>query len=117
LQIDYIADGAPECPLIRIWDFTRQEACDLKQIFAALASRRKASHTIGKSPIQLQLVIGTQNKLIPAETPNAYVWTLSHDEWRTVTELTAPFCESDVHGFQWLKEDGIAILLSVNGKW
>jgi hypothetical protein len=38
MKLEFLADGAPDCPLIRLFDFKNEEAARLKSILESLSN-------------------------------------------------------------------------------
>jgi len=132
MKLDYIPDGAVDCPLVRIWGFVPAEACLSHEAVTRMAGGQAESvevHSLpGVEPIngcRLTLKVGLEARgLYALLDENSFECLLRRHQWEQVADLIRPFCEEAKPGhFQWLDEFGdwesikISLLLSVNGQW
>jgi hypothetical protein len=125
MKIEFLPDGSPDCPLIRLYAFDRAEAVRLREIANTLASGSQQAISLheepGMEPIggcQLDLCLGRQDSGIVRKAPLKFACVLTADGWRDVAFLVQPFCETQSGGFQWLNEVGeMSLLLSRDGNW
>ena len=125
MKLEFLPDGSPDCPLIRLYSFSRAETLRLKQIADQLSSgtlRQVALHEeAGVEPInriQLFLEVGNRDQGIVQNTPESFNCILSVRGWLEVSFLLQPFCQSETNGFQWLVDKGpISLLISKKGTW
>jgi len=124
MKLEFLAEG-PGCPLIRLHDFTQEEARQLRQVFYSLANGSLKTATLEDMPFieavhgcQLKLLEGTRDRGIYSTASNVFEWALTRLGWGNVVGLTDPFCQLDSNGFQWLTAQGpIRLLISHDGKW
>ena len=125
MKLEFLAEGSPDCPLIRLYSFTRAEVLRLREIVDQLVAERIqviALHDeLGIKAIggcHLELRLGKRDEGVVQPAPLQLECILSDEGWLDVSELMQPFCETNANGFQWLVRKGpISLLLSVDGKW
>jgi hypothetical protein len=125
VKLQFLAYGAPDCPLVRLFAFDTTEAKQLKQIFDSLASGSRDSISLEQPLIhsvdgsQLTLRIGTQDAGVLQRTRSDFECLLTDEGWANVAFLAEPFCRSaEPNRYQWLNEDSeISLLLSPDGGW
>jgi hypothetical protein len=116
---------AADCPLIRLYGFSRAEARSLRELVKSLASGSRESISPGAQPwiesvkgCQLTLRLGDPDQGIRQSGPSTFPCVGSVDEWFHIECLLDPFCESDPAGFQWLFRKGkTSLLSSLEGRW
>ena len=129
MHIEYIPNGSYNCPLIRLFDFEADEARELHNLFARLASG-----TVSESDLAAQSWMESvggcrmtlhsaarRRGIVKADSGNAtsFACLLTLDDWETVAERTLPFCKPRREGsYAWLDDTSpLSLLLSVNGSW
>ncbi|HEY8750733.1 MAG TPA: hypothetical protein VIM11_22300 [Tepidisphaeraceae bacterium] len=122
--MEFLSSGAPDCPLVRLFDFGNDEACELRRVFEHLASGAWLQVDLSELPFleamngcRLSLSRGDRDSGVePAD--DGFNCTLTAMTWQDVAELTEPFCKPNSTGFQWLSTQGtISLLLSPTGRW
>lgn len=125
MKLDYLPDGSPDCPLVRLWDFSVTEAAELYEAFSWLACGRRTQIVLhelpGVAPVDgcmLRLISGSRDSgLVSVGRRGEFEGVLTPDGWDTVSSLTEPFVQGD-RGYQWLIASGDAkLLLSSDGLW
>jgi len=124
MKIDYLEDGADDCPLIRLYAFQPFEAECLRRIFERLAEGSQTQVRLedvlaveAMDSTRLTMIVGNEDKGIDKVGDHSFVLTLTLPAWQQVAELTAPFGVEKA-GFQWLStESEISLLLSSDGHW
>jgi hypothetical protein len=126
MKLEFLADGSPDCPLIRLYGFDRAGAVQLREIFKCLAAGARQSVPIhqesGMEPIEgcrLDLRLGKSDVGIVQSAHLRFECILTAEAWSDMAFLVDPFCESEeMPGYQWLNESGkTSLLLSRDGKW
>ena len=125
MKLEFLAEGSRECPLIRLYDFTQEEAQQLRQVFYSLADGSLKTATLEDMPFveavqgcQLKLLAGTSDRGIHSTASNVFECALTRLGWDNVGGLTDPFCQLSSKKFQWLTKQGrIGLLISHDGKW
>jgi hypothetical protein len=125
MKLEYLASSSSDCPLIRLFDFTRAEAAELCSIVAKRASGELEEVAIDELPFvtaiegcRLTLVASAWDAGVVQEPDGSFSCRLSPATWDNVAALIEPFA-NDATGYQWLvgMPGDAAILLSVNGQW
>jgi hypothetical protein len=125
MKLEFLPDGSPDCPLIRLYSFVHPEVLRLREIANKLATgemREIALHDeAGLEPInscQLSLRLGKRDQCIVQNGPQSFDCILPEEGWLDMSSLLEPFCENPATGFQWLVDKGpISLLISNNGTW
>jgi hypothetical protein len=128
MKLEYLADGSPDCALIRLYDFTPAEAVQLLAAVTALASGDEERVEVHRLPFvdsvggcRLIFVRRPWDQAI-IRRPGAceFECGLTAGTWDNVAMLVEPFA-GGAGGFQWLAEiPGEAALLlsaSASGQW
>ena len=126
MKLEYLGDGSPDCPLLRLYDFTPMEAAQLLRAIAALASGLAERLEVDRLPFvepvggcRLALVGRSWDQAVTrAGRPNEFECGFTADTWDDVAGLVEPFAEG-AGGFQWLAgvPGEAALLLSDSGAW
>ena len=127
MKVEYLSEGSPECPLIRLYDFDSVTVARLNTLIMRLADGVSDTVAVHEVPdiepvdgCQLFLQAGTRSQgVTKLSSENAFQCTQTRLDWNNVAELVKPFCESgQLKGFQWLDDNGdISLLLSHDGHW
>jgi hypothetical protein len=125
VKLEYLPDGSPDCPLIRLFEFDQLEAQRLRQLVISLVAGDRQDVALQNEewvkPVGeccLNLRRGNRNQGVRQAQALKFNCVLTPDGWSNVEALLEPFCESNTPGFQWLTHDGrIALLISANGQW
>jgi hypothetical protein len=125
MKFEYLSDGSKDCPLIRLYDFSRTEVQLLRQLVRLLAAGERdvvaLQDEFWVQPVRgcrLTLRQARQNCGVRQAEGLNFQCELNSDGWSNVEGLLDPFCDSDISGFQWLTRDGtISLLISQSGKW
>ena len=125
MKLEYIPDGSTDAPLIRLYDFDAKQASQLRAVFSQLASTSVQSLELHDAdfvePIndcRLTLTIDRRDRgLFETNVPSKFQCALTPETWDNVEGLTEPFTQEGGHGFQWLNETDIPLLLSHDGRW
>jgi hypothetical protein len=126
MKLEYLAAGSPDCPLIRLYEFTPEEVGRLHAAVTALASGVTEAVEVHRLPC-VEAVVGCRLKLVCRPWNQAVVRTAGPVEFECgltahsrgdVAGLVEPFVRG-AGGFQWL--GGVpgeaALLLSASGQW
>jgi hypothetical protein len=125
MKLEFLATGSPDCPLLRLYQFTPAEAA---QLFAALT--RLASGTIPQVAVhelqdvdtvggcRLTLLLRSWDQAIRRTGLAEFECALTAGTWDHVAGLVEPFARGS-DGFQWLAgtPGEAALLLSTSGQW
>lgn len=125
MKLEFLQEGSPDCPLLRLYDFDPAEARQLQHAVLRLVRQSDEMIALHQQP-GIQPVAGCELALLRANdvqgvretAPGKFEWLYSIDGWLEISGLIQPFCQADEVGFQWLSRIGkIAVLLSRDGSW
>jgi hypothetical protein len=125
MKIEYLAEGSPDCPLIRLFSYTATELEQLRHAFQALATgllQRVSLERIlpveNPGGILLEFVLSDRDIGIVKRSQQTFAMELPSEGWITVAELAESVSETGSAGHQWLTPAGrIKLLLSPDGSW
>lgn len=125
MKLEFLAVGSPDCPLIRLYEFTQEEACHLRDIFCSLANGTRGTVALEKELMvvavggcRLMLKVGVRDRGIQANDSGVFECELTQLSWDDVAALMEPFCDSETQGYQWLTRAGrVSLLISHDSKW
>lgn len=127
MKLEYIADGSPYCPLIRLYEFTDIETAGLRTKVAELAQGSSISIALHDlnfvTPIgdcELVLIVADDDQgILASDSDSLFMCMLSQETWEQIAGLIESFCKSGgLSGYQWLDETSdISLLLSPDGSW
>ena len=125
MKLESLAEGSPDCPLIRLYSFSRLEVLRLKNVTDRLATGKLQEIALHEEPgfepidgCMLFFKSGKGDQGIVEDSHQAFDCVLSDGGWLDVSFLLEPFCETDTTGFEWLVDKGpISLLISVKGTW
>ena len=125
VKLEYLREGSPECPVIRMYDFGQAEAKQLRELVKSLATGDRENvefhneawvESVGGCSLTLRR--GNRNQGILQSQTLRFECVLSSDGWNNAEGLLGPFSESNTTDFQWLTNHGrIALLISRSGHW
>jgi len=125
MVLEFLADGADECPLLRLYDWAEGEVTLLREAAERLATGASRSVEVHGLPF-IQVLGGVtftwvadpydRGVRMPSDARN-FVMQLPVEAWADVADLMRPFESSDV-GFNWLVPvTEVEVLLSRSGQW
>jgi hypothetical protein len=126
MKLQFLADGSPDCQLIRLYEFQVDEVGRLKDLFDSLANGSRTEISLHEQKdieavdgCKLDLRVSQRNAGIFQKERLTFECRLTEARWSDVASLVEPLCESArAHTYQWLNEDGqISLLLSPTGTW
>jgi hypothetical protein len=127
MKLEYLAEGSADCPLLRLYDFTSDEAKQLLIAVTGLATGSLERVDVERLPFvepvedcRLCLVRSPWDRAVVRIGPSAFECGFTSARWDNVAGLIEPFAEEgSVGGFQWLATSPgeVAFLLSPSGKW
>ena len=124
MKLEYLADGAAECPLVRLYEFDPSQAQQLRELGLIAAGEREAVALQNEEWVEavseccLGLRVGSRNYGVRQVKLQRFECILTLEGWSNVGDLLAPFAETHESAFQWLNNDGkIALLISQDGHW
>ena len=129
MKIDYPNIENPGgVPFVRLYEFQREEAQKLKQVFEALAAGtlkqvelRQITTVESVDGTELTFTRGEKDKGVVHTEPQRFDFSMSSEGWLRAAALTEAICQQTyMHGYQWLAEctqAKIELLLSTDGDW
>jgi hypothetical protein len=125
MKMEFLKSGAPDCPLIRLYEFKTNEAQSLRRFALQLARGWTPSVFLhneqgiqATGELQLTLSRGEKDRGVFETGPLEFAWVLTRAGWLSVSGLVRPFSRTGSGGYQWLCELGkIRILISHDGRW
>lgn len=123
MQAEFLPDGAPDCPILRLFGFQVIEMHRLQALCFSLANGSARQVEMPAEPVsgcRLTLSVGRFNKaIVRSDKHGRFECVLTSERWQEITAMLAPFCGSEEEGrFQWLDETSeISLLLSQSGQW
>ncbi len=126
MKLEYLRTDSPDCPLLRLYDFSASEASRLHEVIAALASgaserieldRLAFVEPLGGCRLTLACLPWDQAVKRVGESAG-FECGFTAGKWGQVADLIEPFA-AGTSGFQWLAgAPGEApLLLSACGDW
>ncbi len=128
MKLEYVREGAPECPLIRLFDFTVEEVEQLREIInqLALGKRQRIEihnlswiESIGNCRLTFFMQSWDQGVVKKkGNDENNFECGFTTATWDNIEGLVEPFINGS-GGFQWLASvpGETDILLSRDGQW
>ncbi len=125
MKVDYLKDGSPDCPIVRLYNFTPEEARRLRDACRALHAGEIDRFDLYAQPwvesvngFRLSLGVASWNRGLEEQRDGSFIWLLRQTWWDQVDALIDPFVEDHTDGFQWLDGScGTGLLLSYHGCW
>jgi len=130
MKIEYVAEGPPEAPLVRIYGDDPASAAYLAEAFDQLAGGATEMLSVHELPgfepvgeIRLLARVGEEDRgLKPSRVPGLFDMMLTASGWDELAGALDPFCEpaqGDTRS-HWLAESGevkLIITTSETGEW
>ena len=127
MKIEFLPDGSPDCPLLRLFDFDTAEARLLRHALLRLAEGAQNAlslhellplEPVGACTLTFQ-VTEKDHGITGSGQNGVFFCGLRRSSWQSVAERVTPFCIAIEPGtYQWLDESvGIPWLLSPDGCW
>jgi hypothetical protein len=126
VKLEYLGTGSPDCPLLRLYDFTAAEARQLHEAIVAPVSGASGRIELDRLPFveplggcRLTLACRTWDQAVQCRGELVdFECGFTPGTWGQVADLIGPFAAGTT-GFQWLaRSPGEAsLLLSVIGVW
>src|SRR5260370_29163058 len=100
MKLDYLPTGSPDCPLVRLYDFSSAEAEQLLAALTRLAAglvQRVAVHELpgveGVGDCRLTLVLRSWDQAILCKGPADFECAFTAGTWDNVAGLVMPFAQ------------------------
>jgi hypothetical protein len=126
MKLEYLATGSPDCPLLRLYDFTPEEAGQLHATLVALAADEVKRVEVHDLPFieplaECRLTLRRHKwdqGIIKMGPTNEFECGLTAGAWDNVAGLVEPFAEH-ARGWQWLvcTPSETSLLISALGDW
>ena len=115
MEITFIEDGSPDCPLIQIVNTTEDDIRKLITVWQNLSEDENTAIDLGimcgiGKHIHLICKCGKSDIGIRQTSQKYFECIHTRATWSQVQELTEPFLK-DIHGWQWLSNSGQISLL------
>jgi hypothetical protein len=125
MKLEYLADGSPETPLIRLYALGSQQAMRLQAVFSELATipghvikLHELTYVEPVDSCRFTLAATDRDQgIVMRDAPASFRCSLTADTWLDLAERTLPLAREGACGFQWLHHSTISWLLSVDGQW
>jgi len=123
MKLEYLPEGAPECPLTRLLESNRSDVHELRQLVKGLVTGDRLDVALhdelwleSVGCCRMNLRVGKRSHGIRQVGPLQFECVFTSSEWGNLEGLLEPFSESDSSGFQWLITGGsVALLISRSG--
>jgi len=125
MKLDFLKEGADDCPMVRLYDFRSSDVERLIEAFEALAagSLQRASLE-DVCPVEsvdgthLRFTRGERDRGVVKQGLSDFELILAGPGWEQAAGLAEPFCKPS-SGYQWLTPQAgkIQLLLSPTGDW
>src|SRR5919109_3201642 len=109
MKLEFLANGSPDCPLIRIYEFNSREAYELRRIALHLARGKETVVRLREQPnvtaiggCELILQQGKKDRGAFSISPSKFEWVFPQSGWLQVADLIRPFSRGTASGFQRL---------------
>ena len=125
MKLEFLNNGSPDCPLIRLYDFDAEQARRLQQIALRLTKDQSEAVAL-HAESDIHAINGCELTLRQADKDHGvnevaesqFECALTKGAWLDVGGLIQPFCRGESSGHQWLTRiSKIALLLSRDGQW
>lgn len=125
MLLDFLSMDSIDCPLIRLYHFTSDEALKLHDAVVDLSNGRIQEIVVHQLPYveaiagcQLTLCVNSFDQSILQFDASTFECRFTIETWDNVAGLIEPFAEG-AGGYQWLAggPDQAALLLSFSGDW
>lgn len=123
MQAEFLRDGAPDCPILRLFGFQAAEVSRLQALCFSLANGSARQAEVPAEPVngcRLTLSVGRMSQgVVRSDQHGLFECILTSARWEEAAAMLAPFCQCEDKGrFQWLDETSeISLLLSQSGQW
>jgi hypothetical protein len=126
MKLEYFAEGSPDCPLIRLYEFDTTGAKRLREAFRSLADGSRQDIPLHEewwvqsiAGCHLDLRLGAKDLGIVERLPSKFECVLTPQAWSEVAAMVTPLCSDQTsESALWLNDDGEAsLLLSRSGGW
>ena len=99
MKLEYLAEGSPDCPLIRLFEFDATGASRLREAFRSLADGSRQDIPLHEewwvesiAGCHLDLRLGTRDLGVVERLPSKFECVLTAEEWSEIAAKVDPFC-------------------------
>ncbi len=123
MQAEFLPEGAPDCPILRLFGFQAADISRLQAVCLSLANGSARQAEVPAEPVngcRLTLSAGSMSQgVVRSDQHGLFECVLTPERWEEVAAMLTPFCRSKEEShFQWLDETSeILLLLSHSGQW
>jgi len=125
MKLEFLADGSPDCPLIRIFSFSTTEALEFRSCLEKLGNGSLSEIRLHEQrfiePIgncELLLFTGKCDAGVHQRSSHRFDWESKASSWEDMAMLVTPLISLRSNKYQWLCNRGrIKVLLSTDGNW
>jgi len=125
VKLDFLQEGADDCPMVRLYDFRSSDVQRLIEAFEALAAGSLQQASLEDvCPVEsvdgthLRFTRGERDRGVVKQGVSDFELILAGPGWEQAAGLAEPFCKPS-SGYQWLTPQAgkIQLLLSRAGNW
>jgi hypothetical protein len=123
MLLEYLSDGSPDCPLIRLYQFTTEEVVELRSAVVELAIEQTREIAVHELPYvkalagcQLTLCVSSFDQSVLQVDACSFECRFTEETWANIAFLIESFAKGNV-GSQWMADNTPALLLSWTGEW
>ena len=109
MKIEYLPEGAAECPLVRLYGLDLRSFVDLREITRHLGNSSNRSYDLncrrGFHLVNLNsFTLNNFGNMGTTFRNGIFTWELQRSQWHVVSMLIEPFIDEPVDGnsYQWL---------------
>ena len=131
LKVEFLADGSPDCPLVRFYGVDPGGFVRLRGLAQTLSESSRLRYDLAADDSfdlvdMNHFILSNEAGAGAQATGNGFEWSLEHYDWETVAMLLEPLIDSgsSQFGFQWLDQSsghaaGLPVLASrsPDGRW
>ena len=124
MKLEWLPDGSPDCPIIRLHDFIKEEVALLHAAVLRLANgqadrfelhRQDYIESVDDCRLTLR-VRSWHQAIVKVGEPADFECGLTTDAWDEMAATIEPFTQG-TDGYQWLTSGEAELLLSPDGLW
>lgn len=116
MKVEYLREGSPDCPLIRIYGTEARDFIDLHRQLMELAF---GTREVVNLDTVLRLMVGGADHA-PRSVGHGFEWSRTRQSWEDLAALVEPLTRLHASGYQWLfgsQELRILVSRSGDGQW
>lgn len=127
MKLEFLPEGSPDCPLVRLYAFTPSEAEDFHDRLTALATDEADHVAVDELPYveplggaRLTLRVNARDQaMLRGAAAGEFGCGFTRETWDNVAGLVEPFLGEASGHYQWLAgtPGEAALLLSIDSLW